>query len=349
MKDIVNIYINGKEYICSKKALRTKEGASCIDYHLEWLRTTLFNISFSNGKKPIKFDLYVYYSDEINAFSKRNGDKEYMIGISSAVFLNLHNELIENFVNQDIRKYFYGKKKNAKTHAYSVCEYIYLFIALHEYYHILNGHLEISLNSNLLIEKSNVRIIDKEKNLQMQILELDADFCAVRSCIYLINEMLLTPEERINHYYFLGFALYYIFLIFQEGAYETFHIKDLLISDHPVASIRIIYSFSAMVLYMNCDYNLANSLEYYEIIWKITEVCIYYDRIYYDAETLDLSLTALGYSQKGMDHLNVLHEGWNDIKKKLEKVAYIKLKDNEKVDFKKFVWVDEKGDFIYKG
>ena len=71
--------------------------------------------------------------------------------------------------------------------------------------------------------KSYVRIGRKVwiKNQILQILELDADYCAVRSLVYLLDEKYHFEDWADREFLLAGFSLYYIFLIFQEKNYEN--------------------------------------------------------------------------------------------------------------------------------
>ena len=88
--------------------------------------------------------------------------------------------------------------------------------------------------------------------------------------------------------------------------------------------------------------------EWYKVLVSISELGIYYDRVYCDAISFDSSLIALGFSDRGAIHLNKLHRGWNVIRTKLESVAHVKLRINEEIDFRENVWVDDKGNITLK-
>lgn len=49
-----------------------------------------------------------------------------------------------------------------------------------------------------------------------------------------------------------------------------------------------------------------------------TELCIYFDKVYYDSESIDLTLIVFAYTKRGMDYLEGLHNEWNKVRKKLE-------------------------------
>lgn len=57
-----------------------------------------------------------------------------------------------------------------------------------------------------------------------------------------------------------------------------------------------------------------------------------FDKIYYDCETIDMTLIAFAYTKKVMAYLEGLHNEWNEVKKILEPSAFIKLRTNESLD-----------------
>lgn len=315
--------------------------ANIINQKLNWVRSILREMHFSTGKNPVEYHICCYESKEINAFSAKITSSKYVIALSTELLIGMDAELNEYFMYLDLRRYFWGSKKNAKKHVQKVCEYILLYVVLHEYYHILNGHCDSAYAKRKIMAE---RVISKggENNKYRQILECDADYCAVRSCMYIIEEQYESLDDRIAEIRILGFAIYYIFLKFQELGYENMHyMQDLYAGDHPPASIRFVYAF---VVIVRSIFVQIEGISAIREICAIVEVGIYFDRVYFDAKTFDLSLSALAYTERGMKHLEELHMGWNQVREELESVSYISLKVNEPVDFKKYVWVTDDGD-----
>ncbi|MBQ8940885.1 MAG: hypothetical protein IJ062_03540 [Firmicutes bacterium] len=92
--------------------------------------------------------------------------------------------------------------------------------------------------------------------------------------------------------------------------------------------------------------NYSNEVDYIIEYNKIIELCIYFDRVYYDSETIDLTLIAFAFTKKGMNYLEQLHNEWNDVRELLEPNALIKLRTNEKLNTNKLYFLDNKGNFI---
>lgn len=213
-----------------------------INTKLEWVREKIKEMHFSTGNHLVKYDICFYDSKHINAFAVKNKDGRYVIAVSTKLLTGMQEELVEYFKSADLRKYFWGNKRNAKMHAKKVCEYILLYVVLHEYYHILNGHCD----SVYAIGKSMAEIsVNKGSinNRYNQILECDADYCAARSCMYIISDTYKGIENITNEIRFLGFSIYYIFLKFQEQGYENMH--------YMMTYMRMLIRLLAFVLFIH--------------------------------------------------------------------------------------------------
>lgn len=344
MENEILINVGIKDYKCYRKLESNNCNNEYINNKLIFLRDTLNQMKYSTGERLVEYDVYVFESDEINAVcSKIVGG--YAIALSSGMFGEFHAELESYLRNADIRKYFYGKKVNIKKQVEKIVNYILLYTVLHENYHILNGHCDTCYSSGKAMAERSVR-----KNLQNnrfnQILELDADFCAVRSLIYLIKECKFEPEDEKIEFIIMGFSLYYIFLKFQETCYENIQTlgEDMSFYSHPPASTRIVYAFNAIAVYLGTNYS--NKYDYISELKNLSELCIYFDRVYYDSETIELTLIAFAYTKKGMDYLEGLHNEWNEVRKKLEPNAFIKLRINESLDTSNLYFLDDGGKFI---
>ena len=340
MENEIIINVGIKDYKCYKKL----EGKEYINDKLLFLRNTLGQMKYSTGEKLVECDVYVFESNEINAFSSKIVGG-YAIALSSGMFLGFNAELESYLKNEDIRRHFYGKKVNIKKHVEKIIDYILLYTVLHENYHILNGHCDTYYSKGKAMVECLVKG-NSERNRFNQILELDADFCAIRSLMYLIKERKFEDEDEKIEFIIMGFSLYYIFLKFQEVCYENMHTlcEDMSLYSHPPASTRIVYVFTVMAMYLETNYS--NKYDYFKELDSLSELCIYFDRIYYDSETMDLTLIAFAYTKKGLDYLEGLHNEWNEVKKLLEPNAYIKLRTNELLDISNMYFLDGERKFI---
>lgn len=344
MENEIRINAGKKDYKCYKKLERNDCNAKYINDKLMFLRDTISQMQYSTGEKLVEYDVYVFESDEINAFcTKIVGG--YIIALSSGMFVEFQTELEDYLKNEDIRKYFYGKKVNIKKQVEKIIDYILLYTVLHENYHILNGHCDTSYSKGKAMIECLVRG-ESEKNHFNQILELDADFCAVRSLLYLIKERNYEFEDEKIEFIIMGFSLYYIFLKFQEACYENIETicKDMSLYNHPPASTRIVYAFNVMAVYLETNYS--DKYDYINELKNLSELCIYFDRVYYDSESIDLTLIAFAYTKRGMDYLEGLHNEWNNVRKKLLPNAFIQLRMNESLDTSNMYFLDDGGKFI---
>lgn len=344
MENEITINVGIKDYKCYKKLDGNDDDKEYINNKLLFLRNTVSQMKYSTGENLVECDVYVFESNEIDAFSSKIVGG-YAIALSSGMFLEFNNELESYLRNEDIRIYFYGKKVNIKKHVEKIINYILLFTVLHENYHILNGHCDTYYSQGKAMVERLVKG-NLEKNRFNQILELDADFCAVRSLIYLIKEHKFEDEDEKIEFIIMGWSLYYIFLKFQEACYENMHGIDANISlySHPPASTRIVYVFNVITMYLATNYSKKH--DFFIELTNLLELCIYFDKIYYDGETIDLTLIAFAYTKKGMAYLEGLHNEWNEVKKILEPNAFIKLRTNESLDISNMYFLDGEGKFI---
>lgn len=339
----ISIYYKDKELIAARKPNEAFRKYEYINSKLDMLRKLIRNMPFSKGINLVDVELYVFNSNEINALAKRE-QNGYAIAFSSAIFENIPEDLEYYFLHRDVRKFFYGGKKNVSFHVEKVMNYMLIFLCLHEYYHILNGHCDLSISFGHRIE--TVASSDEGENQINQILEYDADFCAVRSSVYFLLEKAECREDRIMNGTFLGFSMYYLFLRFEEQGYENLKlcINNLWKSDHPFASIRTVYTLMVITNYYAkhgvCDNELM------DVIISITDVCIYFDKIYYDSDTLEKSLIALGYTEEGLKHIEDLDNGWAGVRNSLREYAYIELRETNYLKIRDNAWISKDGQFI---
>ncbi len=334
MKETFTFTYDGQTYICYNYAKENE-----INNKLDSLRKQLGSMKFTVGMAPVNVDIYICYSREINAYSYRLDDDMFAIILPSVIFDGFNDELEGYLINNDLRQYFFGRKKTSKWHAEKIVDYICTFIALHEYYHILNGHLKSSKHKKALVDEKYS--INCNNNLYNHITELDADYCATRSCLYFINR----NEDYIVSVKMLAFALYFLFINFQVNCYEGMNtLKHMKNMTHPPAGIRETHVMCRIM------YDLMNTLEnnkHIDVYKDICELCMYFDRVYYDSYTIDLALFTIAYTKKGSQYLETLHNGWTDIRKELEPYAYIKLKTLEKINIQDDYWINSNGEMMY--
>lgn len=339
MQDKITVQMEQGTIICHKSYSGKTEKSNSINLKLDRLRFMLRNMKYSKDLSKVDYELYVYESKLVNAFSKKEGSG-YIIAISSYLLYDIIDEIKNYMLNSDIRNYFYGRKKNASKHAERIHDYILQYVVLHENYHILNGHCDWVYSVNYATVQK--RTLDFEGNFYKQVIEMDADYCAVRSIIYLLDEK--TDREELNtEIVLVGFSLYFIFLKFQEESYENITTIDIKQFDHPPASVRVIYSISVMMKYL---VDIVDKIQLLYVMENMTEVCIYFDRIYYDSDTIEQALFAYAYTPTGQEYMKELFNGWNKIKDKLSHLAYISLRNESTSELENKYFLNNDGNLL---
>lgn len=339
----ISIFYKNRVLVAKSRLDRSFRNFEYINSKLDMLRGKIRSLLFTKGNNLVEVELYVFNSNEINSLAKRelNG---YAIAFSSAIFENIPEDLNNYFFHADIRKFFYGSKKNVYFHIEKLMDYMLIFLCLHEYYHILNGHCDLSISFGHRIE--TMASLSEDENRINQILEYDADFCAARSSVYILLEQASCQEDRVMNYTFLGFAMYYLFLRFEEQGYENLKlcIDNLWENDHPFASIRIVYILLIITNYY-IDYGI-DKHELSDVLINTIHACLYFDRIYYDSDTLEKSLIALGFTEEGLRHIENLNNGWDGVKNSLKEYAFIELREIMHFQIKDKAWISRDGHFI---
>lgn len=348
------------EIQCTYCASNGIAGAEKINRSLETMRQLLEATYPRNQIGEIDYELYLYESDEINAFSMET-EEGYVIAFSTAIFIEFYKILKNLFLVEEICKWFGTSRAESASCINAIYDYMLWFIAFHEFFHVINGHCGC-MTARGIFNAETVTEKNFEDNLNGQIIESDADYCAVIACVNLIfvqaknagmfdenitiNRLQSMMEEVKQEMIFLGFAIYHTFLLFScnEKESNSKSIDELLRYDHPYASIRMAYTFMAMTYQLTYFLSMDTVKDW---INKVAEICIAYDRIYYAKEMFDKSLLSLAFTERGVQHIMFLHNGWNDIVDELKEHAHIALAKKEKIE-ELYYWVNEDGTMMFK-
>lgn len=355
MKKSILVKTDMGEIQCDYFASELIEGAERINKSLVRMRQLLEATYPREHLGKIEYELYTYESEEINAFSVEK-DGCYVIAFSTAMFLQFYKRLKNLFLVKEICEWFETEPTEAEYCVNAVYDYMIWFVTFHEFFHVINGHCKyLSERGLFYAEQSREQVSDD--NLLFQTLESDADYSAVTACVQFIfvqaknsgafddsvdedkRRLLIKVAEAEVIY--LGFAVYHTFLLFSCAQKEkmTDCVNTMLRYDHPYASIRMAYSFMAIT------YQLGYFLKMDEIVIllrKIDEIFIAYDRIYYAEESFEKSLVSLAFTEKGVQHIMLLHNGWNNLVEDLRKHAHINLERKEELDQLNY-WVNDDG------
>lgn len=358
MKNIIEINTSMGKIQCNYSVSESLDGYERINNSLNRMRKLLEATYPRKQLSEIQYELYAYDSEEINAFSCKI-EEGYVIAFSTAVFTKSYMLLNNLFKKKEICKWFETIPTESEYSLNAVYDYMTWFIAFHEFFHMIHGHCEYLFARNIFnVEKSIER--DLNNNLVGQILESDADYSAVIACVNFIfvqarnngafddsvektkrNLLIQAAEGEIVY---LGFAIYHTFLLFssEEKGRTLECVNALLKYDHPYSSIRMAYTFAAITYQVGC---FLSREEMIILVNKISEICIAYDRIYYAEGAFDKSLLSLAFTEKGVQHIMLLHNSWNDVVNELRKYSYIKLQKKEIIS-KMHFWINNDGTMI---
>lgn len=343
MKNSIDILVDGKHYKCYRRLDSSFEDYERINKRIYILKNKISSMALATLKKPLKYAIYYYDDNAVNAFVHKIEDDAYAIVLFKGVFF-LEDEIEEYFKDELLQNFFCEEPKTPKQYAHIIQKDIILFVTLHELFHILNGHLMSEDFCASKIGERPVRIDSSDMTFR-HIIECDADWCAIRASLYFIFDKYKDEIRCKQEMLMLFFSVYFVFLKFQEQAYETWScINDLETGTHPVASIRAAYAITAFNNYMLNE----KFSEIYVAIFNscITKICMYFEEKYYEADSLKTTLLSLAYTESGCIHMDKINNGWNEVRKALKKYAFIDLRKNDRSSFIDNYWVSNDGKFI---
>ncbi|MBP5468287.1 MAG: hypothetical protein J6Z11_03485, partial [Candidatus Riflebacteria bacterium] len=314
--------------------------------------------------KNIDYGVYLYEDKTFNAFSAKK-DNGYVIAFSTTCLQKILKNAEEMFANKEVLQLFNLEQDDIKLiHYYksAIIDYMSWFIALHEFYHILPGHCgKSSITEDFNIEFYKTKT--EKENYYSQILEMDADCSAVSS---LTLDILITAiktntfpknteesisseqEEKIYDFcreiMFLSFSVYDLFLLFSADKKIDVKkaIENLLIYDHPLPSIRMVYTLPWIIYEVS---RVLSDNDQKTLVNNISNICIAYDRIFYAKGDFSQSLQAIGNTREAAELRIDLNNGWNDIIPLLKDNAIIELHPRE-IMTELIYWVDDKGKML---
>lgn len=345
---------------CDYEASSLISGADRMNKSLARMRQLLEATYPKEQINEPEYELYVYESEAINAFSVKSGSG-YVIAFSTAMFVKFYTTVKNLFTVRKICDWFGTTPEESAVCVNAVYDYMLWFIAYHEFFHMCNGHCDY-FDARGMLSAETVRERDEEKNILMQIMEGDADYSAACSCVKFIfvqalnagaydsereaafrDDILTRAKTEII---FLGYAIYQVFLLFSDGERGKTPelINNLLKYDHPYASIRLVYSSCAMTYQMG---DFLSQEEITKLLHSLYEICIAYDRIYYAMEDFANSLLSLAFTERGVQHIMFIHNEWNRIYNELIPYAYLTPGKKEELAAA-YYWVNEDGSMKIK-
>ena len=341
----MNLFINDINY----ELLETAEnvmGEEIINEGLHFCREMIECKFWGNGFDHIFFDgVFTYESMEINAIASHEAGT-YCIAISYGFFIRAYQwfELWKR--SPKINEIFSFENELAKETFFSNCyKWGIMFVLSHEMCHILNGHCLLEKNGNKINETQ--QMLDVSNNIFSQALEYDADFSASRICMGKIINFTCDNLPLITSIRNYLFALYNVFLLFAQADGDNFDklmIEDFDKSDHPSPSIRITYCIAATLDYLS---NHVEPRALAHMYYLVSVDCISFDRILMEHNKLKDCLFTFAFTEKGAEHIKLIHNKCRKIGKALRKFASVQLYDYPiMIDFP--IWVSKDGDFLLK-
>lgn len=329
VKDIGGIYIPNKD----------TEEDQLLQVMLYICNEYIRELSILHSQIPKVNVYYINDRRNINACAFLFED-EYFIGINIASVIKLKEVFDMVF---EIEKIYDGHIFNKDNNALDSVEVMYfamMFLTGHEYSHIRFGHCALinHLFGNKINEITSNCLIDD--GIFRQTLEFDADCCTIAN---LTNRILLKSNNIDELSKGIGrcmLACYILFKVFDNGEhmnYENYDLDTLACSTHPRPGIRQYY------LGANICTVLYNHFPKYDVD-KITNTMLDHIKIFENSlnEVISLRNIEMGvsYTQKGVEHINRIHNNWGDVRKMLLDFTHDELAPYEPLNFEPILTID---------
>lgn len=338
----VNLQIDEKEYELQYYASSNIVGAEIINEGMDIARRVLETEPFREylNSSGIFFDgIFTYESDSINAIAYKEGGT-CIVAISNGLFVHLYKWFQMWKCHPKVKDIF-SLKNEEEINLFFENSYLFaiFFVTAHELYHLLNGHCCVNKTRTSMSEKKVNE--EKTQNLFCQVLEMDADICATFYCTNIVWNISGPLEQKLRTSHCLLFAIYNVFILFNEKDFDTLMSEDFADYDHPHPSIRLAYCFASI---------LAQEAAYVDMeilkndLYFASSECMEFDRVLLEHNKLKECLSTLAYTEAGVNHINCLSKKWKKVEKMLRKHAYIGLRtDYNEISIKP--WVTENGEF----
>jgi hypothetical protein len=205
------------------------------------------------------------------------------------------------------------------------------FVFHHEYYHVVNGHLDlIGENRKMFAISENAAptIIDP---IVMQTLEMDSDCNAVSRSINLLDSWVKTENKiPVENLFYSDletaisnwlFAVYTFFRIFGFRDYTSYPLPSY---KHPPSGIRqqLIFGTLATMFQSRPEKNMLE---------RIPNICVSIldavENAFAEVSEVEMDRLAIAfaYTSDAQNHIKVIMNNWNDLRPKLLKYATVDL------------------------
>lgn len=295
----------------------------------------------------MNISIWVYADERVNAFAKQQDGNNY-IALSVGLLQQFY-EATKAFIEQD-RLYLVFNISEDKKDTYRQVLFMFMmhFVIAHEFAHILHGHLRYGCDERIICEiLSNANIENIELNWITQLKEYDADSFAAHN---LAKKMLNDWSDNIDYlkewFDMLCISIYLCFSVFAKNSkrdFSNYFNRDIMEYNHPYPGIRMHYTIVAMIDMICSNKELNDGLR--SVFYSGYHIIISYERKVLETQRLKECYFSISNTEKGVQQMMNLVNGWNDMIGEYNKYAYITLSKNSYIKKMSF-FLDENGEFI---
>jgi len=334
-----------------------------LDVFRQAIKVVLDPLYASKSIKPWPMVNYDFINNvKFNAVAAKSG-QDYFVGINGGTVAILHNlfarmlchkQILTDFGNPDVESeekkivdpqslrydtlLNYRKEGGSvipndpirKNLAWYLSTLAVQFICMHEYGHVLNGHLDL-INSQGITSLPELPYNDEKPRIEpilSQTLELDADAFAVRTCLTYVLGCVnspLNPEHTQlfykDHRTTIRLFCFYTYTIHRLFGALIPNVKDLLNVSHPPSGTRQIRFIPSIILIANVLAPEISEQEIYKIVIKASaEVEDAFKKIS-DTPMDDMGIR-FAMTEHAVDHSDLISYNWNNVRPLLEEYCY---------------------------
>ena len=301
--------------------------------------------------KKMNVSLLVYNRETVNAFCHYDEDKN-TIALSIGLIAALWNEAGE-FINQEKLQILFNISESKKEqYKQTLFFYMLNFIIAHEFGHIAYGHLrekqgEYHIDETKYASDDSCDKRSCKENWVIQLKEYAADSFAasIQSILFL---QCWSTDMKINCATFdiLFIANYLCFRVFAERMgrnFDEYIEKSVEEYDHPHPGVRMHYTSIHYANWIGSNHGFGEDV--INLLESGNHAVIAYEKRILEKNEFKESYFSIAITEKGVQHIKNLHNGWQDLIDYYNKYAYIPIEKNEKIDSIPFT-LDERGNFI---
>lgn len=302
----------------------------------------------------MNISLWVYYDDiHPNAFCYYVDGNNY-IALSSRLLVELWNAA-EDFTNKEKLSLVFKLSEDNK-HSYAEALYFYMlnFIIAHEFGHIAHGHLKdnnckTGIDEMLMTINETSDKYRQTNNWLTQLKEYDADSFAVAiNSILFLQQWSDDFKANLSNFDKLFVSNYLCFQVFAEKTgrnFDMYFSKNVAEYDHPYPGIRMYYTFIWYSYWIGRVRGFGEDTM--KILYSGCHAILAYEKSILENEEIKECYFSVALTEKGVQHIMNLHNGWKEIINQLNQFAYCPIEEVDAIDSIPFS-LDENGCFINK-